>query len=63
MEELKLRRTKIVATLGPATDNASVLEKLLLAGVNLVRLNFSHGDAADHRWRAQQVRAIAKKTG
>jgi len=63
LEGLKLRRTKIVATLGPATDNVSVLENLLLAGVNLVRLNFSHGDAADHRWRAQQVRAIAKKNG
>jgi len=55
------RRTKIVATLGPATDNESQLESLLLAGVNVVRLNFSHGDAEDHLHRAAQVRKIAKQ--
>lgn len=58
-----LRRTKIVCTLGPATDQEETLEKLLLAGANIVRLNFSHGSAADHIRRAQQVRALAQKHG
>ncbi|WP_426416422.1 pyruvate kinase [Aestuariirhabdus sp. LZHN29] len=58
-----IRRTKIVATLGPATDDPAVLERLLLAGVNMVRLNFSHGDADSHRRRAQQVREISQRVG
>ena len=57
------RRTKIVATLGPATDDPVILEKTLLAGVDLVRLNFSHGKIADHQRRVQMVRDIAKKIG
>ncbi|MTI13692.1 pyruvate kinase [Sansalvadorimonas verongulae] len=56
-----LRRTKIVATLGPATDETNALEKLILAGVDLVRLNFSHGEPEDHRRRAEQVRKLAEK--
>lgn len=56
-----MRRTKIVATLGPATDDPAVLEAVLRAGVNVVRLNFSHGTADDHRKRAQQVRTLAQK--
>ncbi len=52
------RRTKIVATLGPATDDPKVLKRLLAAGVDVVRLNFSHGKAEDHRRRAEQVRAV-----
>ena len=55
------RRTKIVATIGPATDEASVLEELLKAGADVVRLNFSHGSADDHRRRAHLVREISKK--
>lgn len=58
-----LRRTKIVATLGPATDDPEVLERLVLAGVNVVRLNFSHGNAEDHRLRAERVRELAHKHG
>lgn len=58
-----IRRTKIVATLGPATDDGAVLERLIMAGVDVVRLNFSHGTADDHRLRAVQVRALAKKNG
>jgi len=53
------RRTKIVATLGPATDNPKVLEAIIRAGVDVARLNFSHGAAADHVRRAQQVRELA----
>ena len=55
------RRTKIVATLGPATDDINVLREVIKAGVNVVRLNFSHGVAQDHITRAENVRAIAKE--
>lgn len=55
------RRTKIVATLGPATDKEGVLESLIIAGVNVVRMNFSHGAAEDHKKRAQLVRELASK--
>ncbi|WP_043648121.1 pyruvate kinase [Chitinilyticum litopenaei] len=57
------RGTKIVATLGPASTDPAVLEKLIEAGVNTVRLNFSHGTAQDHTDRANTVRAIADKLG
>lgn len=56
-----LRRTKIVTTLGPATDQSGVLEKLILAGANVVRLNFSHGTAEEQKQRARQVREIAAR--
>ncbi|WP_105189689.1 pyruvate kinase [Pseudoalteromonas sp. T1lg48] len=58
-----LRRTKIVATLGPATDRDNNLEKIIRAGANVVRLNFSHGKAADHQQRANAVRDIAGRLG
>jgi pyruvate kinase len=57
------RRTKIVATLGPATDNIDVLRGVIAAGANVVRLNFSHGVAADHIKRAENVRKISKELG
>lgn len=56
-----LRRTKIVATLGPSTDKEGVLEALIKAGVNVVRLNFSHGTHDEHIARAEKVREIAKR--
>jgi pyruvate kinase len=56
-----LRRTKIVSTLGPASESPEVLEQLILAGVDVVRLNFSHGSPEDHKRRAQTVRALAAK--
>ena len=55
------RRTKIVATLGPASSDEATLERLLKAGVNVVRLNFSHGSAQDHIDRAQLVRTVADR--
>ena len=57
------RRTKIIATLGPATDAAGVLEGVLGAGVDVVRLNFSHGDKAHHAQRVARVRSIAHRLG
>jgi pyruvate kinase len=58
-----IRRTKIVSTLGPATDDPAVMERLIKAGVNVVRLNFSHGTPDDHRKRAKLVRDIATGLG
>jgi len=63
MENKVLRRTKIVATLGPATDKAGVLEGMIDAGLDVVRVNFSHGEAADHVKRVNMVRKCAKKCG
>jgi pyruvate kinase len=57
------RATKIVATLGPASSDPAVLERLLRAGVDVVRLNFSHGKAQDHIDRANLVRSVADKVG
>jgi pyruvate kinase len=57
------RSTKIVATLGPASSDPAVLERMVRAGVDVVRLNFSHGTAEDHLARAQLVKDISRKTG
>ncbi|WMC19720.1 MAG: pyruvate kinase [Enterobacteriaceae bacterium PC38] len=56
-----LRKTKIIATLGPATDINNNLKKIILAGVNVVRLNFSHGSIKEHQIRADKVKSISKK--
>lgn len=58
-----LRRTKILATLGPATDKPGVLEGLYAAGIDVVRMNFSHGSAEDHIKRAERIRELSKQTG
>jgi len=58
-----LRRTKIVATLGPATDDATTLCKMIEAGLDVARLNFSHGDADEHRRRATALRNAAESCG
>ena len=57
------RATKIVATLGPASSEVGLLERMIQAGVNVVRLNFSHGSAQDHVDRAQMVREAAQRAG
>ncbi len=57
------RATKIVATLGPASSDPEVLERLIRAGVDVVRLNFSHGKAQDHIDRANLVREVAARVG
>ncbi len=58
-----LRRTKILATLGPATDAPGVLDELVRAGVNCVRMNFSHGTPGQHAERVAQVRAAGVRAG
>ncbi|MEM0909765.1 MAG: pyruvate kinase [Pseudomonadota bacterium] len=57
------RRTKILATLGPATDSSEKIEALIKAGANCFRMNFSHGSAQEHIARCERVRAAAKKLG
>src|SRR5436853_4068132 len=58
-----MRSTKTVATLGPSSSEPAVLERMIRAGVDVVRLNFSHGVAADHERRAALVKELATKTG
>ncbi len=57
------RNTKIVATMGPACSDPAVLQRMLAAGVDVVRLNFSHGTGADHTARAKLVRECAQRLG
>jgi pyruvate kinase len=57
------RRTKIVATLGPASNDRGVLERMIDAGLDVVRLNFSHGTTKEHEKRVELVRALARKAG
>ncbi|ACR30040.1 pyruvate kinase [Burkholderia glumae] len=58
-----LRATKIVATIGPASSSPEILLQMIQAGLDVVRLNFSHGTADDHRQRAEMVREAARKVG
>ena len=62
-KKLTLRKTKIVATLGPSSNSEAMLTRMITAGVNVVRLNFSHGSAAEHRATAEIVRHIATQLG
>lgn len=57
------RRTKIVATLGPASSDARTLERMIAAGLDVVRMNLSHGTDAEHRKRVELVRALARRAG
>ena len=57
------RRTKIVCTLGPATESPDAVAELIEAGMNLARLNFSHGDREDHRATIRRVREAADRAG
>lgn len=57
------RRTKIVATLGPAVDSDAAMAALIAAGMNVARVNFSHGTAEDHRARVTRLRAAAESAG
>jgi pyruvate kinase len=60
---MPMRATKIVATLGPASSDPALLEQMIRAGVNVVRLNFSHGKAQDHIDRATLVREASQRAG
>lgn len=58
-----LKKTKIVCTVGPATESERVLGELINQGMNVMRLNFSHGDFAEHQVRVNNLKKIIKKTG
>lgn len=60
---MAIRRTKIIATLGPATDDLAVLKQMIVAGLDVVRCNFSHGDVSAHQRRIQAVRQLAAEQG
>src|SRR5262249_2313274 len=66
---LKLRmtlpknKTKIVATIGPASETPEMLERLIRAGLNIARLNFSHGNLTDHAERIKRIRSAAEAVG
>ncbi len=57
------KKTKIVATIGPATQSQPMLEKLLKSGFNVMRMNFSHGDFAEHQVKVDNLARAVKKTG
>src|SRR5699024_8111121 len=56
-----MKRTKIICTLGPATDKGNDLEKLIQNGMNIARFNFSHGSHAEHKGRRNRLEDIGKK--
>ncbi len=58
-----MRRTKILATIGPASESKEILREMIKAGLNAVRCNFSHGTADDHRARVEMIREVAKEMG
>lgn len=58
-----MKKTKIVATIGPASEGKKILTKMIHAGMNIARLNFSHGTHQEHLDRIKQLRAVAKETG
>ena len=58
---INMRKTKIVCTLGPATDREGVLREMLLSGMNVARFNFSHGDHAGHKARLDQLKALREE--
>lgn len=58
-----MRKTKIVCTIGPASSSPDVLEKIIKAGMNVARLNFSHGDYEEHRARIELIRKVSAKLG
>ncbi|MBK5257847.1 MAG: pyruvate kinase, partial [Vicinamibacteria bacterium] len=58
-----MRRTKIVATIGPASSTETILDQLIAAGASVFRLNFSHGSHEDHSRTFASIRAMAKKRG
>lgn len=58
-----MKKTKIICTVGPASNNAEVLEKMILAGMNIARLNFSHGTTDEHRDNFNLIKAVSAKTG
>ena len=61
--KLPKNKTKIVCTIGPASESPEVMEQMIRAGMNIARLNFSHGDFAGHRKVIENLRAAARRAG
>ena len=58
-----MRKTKIICTLGPSTDQADNLRQMMLAGMNIARFNFSHGSYEEHKGRLTQLKALREELG
>ena len=58
-----MNRTKIICTLGPASDSPEIIEKLFIAGMNVGRINFSHGTHEEHRKKIETFREVRDKLG
>ena len=58
-----MRKTKIVCTLGPSTDDEAVLKQMMIEGMNVARCNFSHGNYDDHKKRMDVVKKLRKEVG
>src|SRR4051812_3796350 len=58
-----MHKAKIICTLGPSSDTPEVIEGLIRAGMNVARLNFSHGTQEDHRRRVNTIRKVSRKLG
>ena len=58
-----MRKTKIVCTIGPATDNEAVMRELMISGMNVARFNFSHGDYETHKKRFEMVNKLRNELG
>src|SRR3954451_21246283 len=58
-----MRKTKIVCTIGPASESPEILEQLIDAGMNVARLNFSHGDHDEHKARIDRINEAAERKG
>ena len=56
-----MRKTKIVCTIGPASESPEILEQLIDAGMNVARLNFSHGNHEEHKTRIETIRNVARE--
>ena len=59
----RVRKTKVIATLGPACDEIGILVAMIEAGMNVARLNFSHGSPAEHERRLDRLAEACRKTG
>ena len=60
---LPKHKTKIVCTIGPASESREIIEQMIRAGMNIARLNFSHGDFATHQKTIENLRAASRSTG
>ena len=60
---MKIRKTKIICTLGPASESEEVIRELMLAGMNVARLNFSHGTHEEQRGKLERVKRVREELG